>query len=58
MISVLESSNKSYVYSLSWTRSNGEKVKDQLYTSEYMSRKLQELERDQATDITITVIIK
>ena len=44
-----------YKYSLSWTRKNGERVRDQLYTADNMSKKLQELENEGATDIEIIV---
>lgn len=55
MIRVVESTSTNYKYSLSWTRKNGERVRDQLYTAEYMSKKLQELENEGATNIEIIV---
>lgn len=43
-------------YVISWTRKNGEKVTGQIYTSEYITRKLQELEREQAKEIVIACV--
>lgn len=40
-------------YSMEWTEKGGTRVKNQLFTAEYVSRKLQELEAWGCTNIRI-----
>lgn len=40
-------------YIMSWTRRNGDKIKDQIYTASAVSRKLMELEDEGCYDIEI-----
>ena len=40
-------------YIMNWTQKDGVKVTGQLYTTEFITQKLQTLEREGATNITI-----
>jgi len=41
------------LYSVEWNRANKEKVRNQLYTAEHMTHKLEELEKEGAYNIRI-----
>lgn len=47
-----------YKYYLSWTNKDGSKVDKQIFTSEHVSHKLQELEQSKCASIKIEQIEK
>lgn len=57
MISLYESTNR-YVYIVGWTSRSGDRYDNQRYTLSGLPNKLKNLEDEQATDITIDVIIE